>query len=143
MGAAPFCSAIPAGHCIRARFSARDGRRADRAEFHPAQNRDDHSERAVQLAACGAFILSERTGEQVKLFAEDREAAYFGSPVELVAKVRHYLDCDAKRASIAAAGRERVVTSSHTCRDRLLQILSIVAEDPRRKSTGVRGSATA
>ena len=106
-------------------------------------NRDDHSERAFQLAACGAFILSERTGEQVKLFAEDREAAYFGSPAELVAKVRHYLDCDAKRASIAAAGRERLVIGNHTCKDRLLQILSIASEDLDRTANVLRSRATA
>jgi spore maturation protein CgeB len=92
-------------------------------------NRDDHSERAFQIAACGTFMLSERTDEQVELFAENREAAYFGSAEELSDKVGYYLQHDSEREAIAAAGHRRVLADGHTCKNRLLQILSIASEE--------------
>jgi len=97
-------------------------------------NLDDHSERAFQLAACGAFILSERTDQQVELLAEDREAAYFSSPEELVEKISYYLNRETVRNRIAIAGHERVVKGDHTCKDRLFQILSLAIEDLQRRS---------
>jgi spore maturation protein CgeB len=106
-------------------------------------NRDDHSERAFQLAACGTFILSERTDDQVKLLAEDREAAYFSSPEELAEKVGYYLDREAAREQIAVAGQERVLSGGHTCKARLLQIVSMANQDVRRPAGAAALSAMA
>lgn len=90
-------------------------------------NRDDHSERAFQIPACGAFMLSERTDEQVKLFADGYEAAYFDSPNDLVRLVRYYLANESERTSIQQAGHRRVMTGRNTCKDRLLDIISAAA----------------
>jgi hypothetical protein len=91
-------------------------------------NRDDHSERAFQILACGAFMLSERSDEQVGLFAEGKEAAYFTSPQELLTQVRHYLTRDSDRRAIAAAGRARVLRDRHRLDDRLVQLFSVAFE---------------
>ncbi|MEZ5978531.1 MAG: glycosyltransferase [Planctomycetota bacterium] len=70
-------------------------------------SRDEHTDRSVEIPACGAFMLAERSGEHLALFREHREAAYFGDDDELVAQARRYLADDAARAEIAAAGRRR------------------------------------
>ncbi|MGB0058994.1 glycosyltransferase family protein, partial [Candidatus Binatus sp.] len=54
---------------------------------------------------------------------EDNEAAFFGSPDELVAKVRSYLVRDEARARIAAAGYRKITQGQHTYADRLAEII--------------------
>lgn len=91
-------------------------------------NRDDHSERTFQIPACGAFMLAERTDEQIRLLAEGREAAYFQTPQELVEKVRRYLKHDSDRDMVAMAGHRRIINGGNTCKDRLLQILTAASQ---------------
>ncbi len=86
-------------------------------------NRDGHVMRSFEIPACGGFMLAERTADHLELFREDREAAFFGSPAELVEKVRYYLAHDAERRAIADAGMERVRTDHHTYTDRLHEML--------------------
>jgi len=92
------------------------------------KNRDDHSERTFQIPACGAFMLAERTDEQLKLLVADREAAYFQTPQELVERVRYYLNRNAERETIALAGHCRVTTGGNTCKDRLLEIIAAACQ---------------
>ncbi|MGO9059414.1 MAG: glycosyltransferase [Candidatus Binataceae bacterium] len=89
-------------------------------------NRDGHVMRTFEIPACGAFMLAERTDEHLKLFEENREAAYFGSPEELVEKVRYYLKYEDQRHLIAAAGHRKVQTGRNTYKDRLIQIIESV-----------------
>lgn len=89
-------------------------------------NRDGHCMRTFEIPACGAFMLAERTEEHLELFAEDREAAYFGSHEELVDKVQYYLQREEERQRIAEAGYRRVIIGKNTYRDRLLEILQLV-----------------
>src|SRR5258707_9632278 len=77
-------------------------------------NRDDHVMRTFEIPACGGFMLTERSSAHEELFDEDHEAAFFGSPDELVAKVRNYLPRDADRAGIAAAGHRKINQGRHT-----------------------------
>jgi len=86
-------------------------------------NRDDHVMRTFEIPACGGFMLTERSATHEELFHEDREAAFFTSPDELVAKVRSYLPRDEERAMIAAAGHRKIVQGRHTYRDRLPEIV--------------------
>ena len=65
--------------------------------------------RTFEIPACGGFLLHERTEELADFYEEGREVACFGSPEELVEKVRYYLDHEAERARIAEAGHRRCV----------------------------------
>ncbi len=93
-------------------------------------NRDLHSDRSVEIPACGGFMLAERTTDHLRLFEEGREAAYFASPDELLAKVRHYLANDDERRAIAAAGLERCRTGGYDLDARARRMLSIVLDTP-------------
>ena len=65
--------------------------------------------RTFEIPACGGFLLHERTAELADYYEEGREVACFGSPTELVEKVRYYLDHEAERVRIAQAGHARCV----------------------------------
>jgi spore maturation protein CgeB len=89
-------------------------------------NRDGHSMRSFEVPACGGFMLAERTEEHLELFEEDKEAAYFDCPEELVDKVRYYSTHDSERGRIAGAAHKRAISSKWSYRDRLLEMLHAV-----------------
>lgn len=70
-------------------------------------NRDLQTCRSVELPAIGVFMLHERNQEIVDLFAEEKEAVYFGDDDELIAQVRRWLPDNAGRRRIAAAARQK------------------------------------
>lgn len=91
-------------------------------------NRDDHVMRTFELPACGGFMLAERTDAHQELFAEDREAAFFSTPDELVAKVRRWLVRDDDRHAIANAAHRKISEGRNTYADRINEILVAAAE---------------
>jgi spore maturation protein CgeB len=86
-------------------------------------NRDRQTTRSVEIPACGAFMLAERTEEHQALFEEGKEAEYFDSNDELLEKVRYYLLNENDRKRIAAAGRERCIRSGYSNEARLSTML--------------------
>ena len=90
-------------------------------------NRDEVTSRSVEIPACGGFMLGERTPRHLEFFEEGKEAEYFGSNIEMLEKVRYYLEKNEEREKIARAGRERCVASGYSMRVQLGQMLSAVS----------------
>jgi len=91
-------------------------------------NRDLQTTRSVEIPACGAFMLAERTREHLALFEEGVEAEYFSDDDELATKVTYYLQNPEQRNAIAAAGLQRCERSGYSNHARLAAMLSAVEE---------------
>lgn len=94
-------------------------------------NRDGHVMRTFEVPACGGFMLAERTAEHEELFTEDKHVGYFGEAAELAEKVSHYLSEPARTKAMAADCHQLVVTTRHTYKDRLLEIIELVGGDAK------------
>jgi spore maturation protein CgeB len=86
-------------------------------------NRDTQTDRTMEIPACAAFMLAERSDDHLRLFREGREAAFFGSDDELLEKVRYYLAHEDERATIARAGRQRCLDSGYSETARMSQMI--------------------
>lgn len=87
-------------------------------------NRDEVTSRSVEIPACGGFMLAERTHRHMDFFAEGREADFFSSDKELLAKTKMYLDNDKCREKIAYAGRKRCLHDGYSMRVQLVSMLA-------------------
>ena len=86
-------------------------------------NHNQAAGRTFEIPAVGGFLLAERTSEHASYFEEGREAEFFGSEEELIAKAREYRADDAKRGAVARAGHHRCMNSAYTHHDRVRQLL--------------------
>ncbi len=82
--------------------------------------------RTFELAACGAFQLSDARSLMPELFAED-EIAQFSNFEELVERIRHFAAAPEERAAYAARARARVL-AEHTYAHRMNTLLDFTAE---------------
>jgi len=80
--------------------------------------------RTFEIPATGAFLLAERTDDHLALFREGIEAEFFESDEELQEKIHFYLKNDNTRRKIAAAGRERCVSSRYDAKCQIEKVLT-------------------
>jgi hypothetical protein len=80
--------------------------------------------RTFQIPACGTFMLHERNDEVEQYFTEGRDAEFFDSPGELVAKVKKYLADSDARQRIAEAGLRRSSESDYSIDRRMREASS-------------------
>jgi hypothetical protein len=92
--------------------------------FVTESNEDDIAHKAVEIAACGSFLVVIRTPGHQALFEEDKEAVFFSSVEECADKARFYLGRPDLRDAIAARGRERAVCSGYDNDTQLARILN-------------------
>lgn len=76
------------------------------------QNKDACNMRTFEIPCCGGFMLHERSRDLPALFKPGVECDDFGTPEELVMKVRYYLERDSLREEIAARGK--LASERHT-----------------------------
>lgn len=69
-------------------------------------NGQSHSMKTFEIPACGGFMLTNRTEEQINFFPEDIAAVYFSTEDELIDKVQFYLKNESIRKSILVKGYE-------------------------------------
>ena len=95
--------------------------------FLTHSNNDQTARRWFEIAACGGFLLAERSAHAGDYFVDGREAAFFSSVDECAALIRRYLPDEAARAEIARAGHDRAVSSGYGNDARLGRVLSELA----------------
>jgi hypothetical protein len=93
-------------------------------------NRDRQTTRSVEIPACGAFMLAERTEEHLALFKEGVEAEFFASDDELLDKTRYYVAHPDERRRMARAGLERCRSGRYSYSERLLDMLTTAGVMP-------------
>lgn len=81
--------------------------------FLTHSNQDEFAHKSFEIAACGGFLLAERSEGHMERFREDEEAVFFEGYEELAAKIRQYLPDEAARNRVALAGQRRAWTSGY------------------------------
>lgn len=97
--------------------------------FFSKINRDELTERALEIPAVGGLLVCERTAEVARVFQDRREAFFFSDIDELVDIVRLVSRNDAVRASVAAAGRTRLLQGGHTVSARVSAMIKFLADN--------------
>lgn len=92
--------------------------------FVTESNEDDIAHKAVEIAACGGFLMAVRTPGHEALFEEDKEAVFFASIEECADKARFYLSRPELREAIAKRARERAVRSGYDNDTQLARVLN-------------------
>lgn len=88
---------------------------------------DTSTTRSVEIGACGAFMLGERSPAHAEMFKEGEEAEFFGSDEELIAKAAFYLRNEDARLRIARAGARRVASLRLTWGDLMKECMEACA----------------
>lgn len=81
--------------------------------FLTHSNQDEFAHKSFEIAACGGFLLAERSEGHKQRFVEDEEAVFFGDLEECRTKIRRYLGDEEARSRIARAGRLRAERSGY------------------------------
>jgi spore maturation protein CgeB len=87
-------------------------------------NRDTYTRRHFEIPACGALLLSERTGDLERIFKDGEEAVFFSGVDELVHWAKWLVGRDSPSERIRVLGMKRVWADGHDVVSRMRQLLS-------------------
>lgn len=90
--------------------------------FLTHSNQDEFVHKSFEIAACGGFLLAERSAGHLERFKEDEEAVFFSDFEECARKIRRYLPDEAARTRVAAAGCLRAARDGYH-NDRQVQLI--------------------
>jgi len=82
--------------------------------FITHSNQDEFAHKSFEIAACGGFLLVERSQGHMERFRENKEAVFFSNKQECAEKISKYLSDNESRERIAAAGQRRAVESGYS-----------------------------
>ncbi len=106
--------------------------------FLTHSNQDEFAHKSFEIAACGGFLLVERSPGHLARFKEDEEAVFFSTREECAEKIRRYLPDAAARERIAAAGQRRAVASGYSNDRQMTTVLDALKKIMATNSTGGR-----
>jgi spore maturation protein CgeB len=87
-------------------------------------NRDTYTRRCFEIPATKTVMLAEYSDDLASLYEEGKEADYFRSKDELIAKLRLYMADETRRQSVARAGHRRVIDDRHDVMSRMTDVLN-------------------
>lgn len=88
--------------------------------------RDLQTTRSMEIPACNAFMLAERTSEHSILFVEGEEVEFFDTNEELLFKVNFFLENHLERYNISEKGYLRCILSGYDYLSRVKEILDFI-----------------
>ncbi len=96
--------------------------------FLTHSNQDEFAHKSFEIAACGGFLLAERSEGHSARFREGEEALFFTGIEECAAVMRRYLPDEAARSRIAAAGQARARESGYSNDAQMARIVAVLEE---------------
>jgi spore maturation protein CgeB len=123
-----FAATFRQGELIGAAYREAIWRSRINLAFITHSNRDQVAHKSFEITAGGGFLLAERTPEHQACFREDEEAVFFSNLEECRAKIDRYLNDEAARTRIAAAGQRRAQSSGYDNDSVLRGLLGRAAE---------------
>lgn len=103
--------------------------------FITHSNQDEFVHKSFEIAACGGFLLAERSAGHMARFEEDVEAVFFTGYDECAEKIRRYLPDVAARERIAEAGRLRAERSGYSNDAQMAKILARLVSTQRSQES--------
>ncbi len=93
--------------------------------FLRKENRDEYTQRSLEIPACGGLLLAERSGFHQHLFNEDKEAVFFDADNvdELKEKIGYLLANQNTANQIRASGHKKITNGNFTYADRIHQLI--------------------
>jgi spore maturation protein CgeB len=83
--------------------------------------------RLYEATGTGTLLITDWKENLAEMFAPGKEVVAYHTTAECVDLIRYYLQHDQPRQEIAAAGQQRTL-ASHSYRERMAQLVQIVAE---------------
>ncbi|HEY1215482.1 MAG TPA: glycosyltransferase [Bryobacteraceae bacterium] len=113
LGPNAFSKLYREGELFRQQYREAIWRSKINLSFITHSNQDEFVHKSFEIAACGGFLLAERSQGHLDRFVEGEEAVFFTGFDELAEKIRRYLPDEQARARIAAAGQRRALRDGY------------------------------